>query len=46
MIAIVVFAFAAHVLAWIVLPASKHTSKEPAAVAVAQPAPAMGLSGI
>ncbi|HVC79401.1 MAG TPA: hypothetical protein VNL35_02735 [Chloroflexota bacterium] len=46
MIAIVVIAFAAHVLAWIVLPASKHTNQKPAAAAVAQPAHAMGLSGI
>ncbi|HXT36384.1 MAG TPA: hypothetical protein VN837_12475 [Chloroflexota bacterium] len=46
MIAIVMFAFAAHVLAWIVLPASKHTSRKPAAAPAAQPTHAMGLSSI
>ena len=46
MIAIVVFAFAAHVLAWVVLPASKHKTQEPAAAVVAPPAHAVGLSGI
>jgi len=46
MIAIVMFAFAAHVLAWIILPASKHKSQKAASAAVAPSAHAMGLSGI